>query len=69
MELLLCIQIFQNPSTSHENMKTNTPKDIDTLLDMLAKDGFTNTIQNIIVLKRFDNNYEQAINYLKSCST
>lgn len=43
----------------------NDPKDIDTLLDMLVKEGFTNTIQNIIVLKRFDNNYKKAIEYLK----
>ncbi|XP_022169590.1 uncharacterized protein LOC111033244 [Myzus persicae] len=45
------------------------PKDIDVLLEMLVADGYTNTIQNIIVLKRFDNNYEKAKNYLKSCST
>jgi len=45
------------------------PKDIDVLLEMLVADGYTNTIQNIIVLKRFDNNYEKAKNYLKSSST
>lgn len=45
------------------------PKDIDVLLEMLAADGYTNTIQNIIVLKRFDNNYEKAKNYLKSSAT
>lgn len=42
----------------------NDPKSIDELLDMLAKEGFTNTIQNIIVLKRFDNDYEKAVEYL-----
>jgi len=45
------------------------PKDIDVLLEMLVADGYTNTIQNIIVLKRFDNNYEKAKNYLKSTAT
>jgi len=57
-----------------ENIKLDTPKsaprplskDIDVLLEMLVADGFTNTIQNIIVLKRFDNDYEKAKNYLKS---
>ncbi|CAI6344845.1 unnamed protein product [Macrosiphum euphorbiae] len=44
-------------------------KDIDVLLEMLVADGYTNTIQNIIVLKRFDNNYEKAKNYLKSTAT
>lgn len=42
------------------------PNDIDSLLKMLVKEGFTNTIQNIIVLKRFENDFEKAVNYLKS---
>lgn len=41
-------------------------KDIDTLLGMLVNEGFNNTIQNIIVLKRFENDFEKAITYLKS---
>jgi len=68
---------LQNSSTTSENLKLDAPtsasglipKDIDVLLEMLAADGYTNTIQNIIVLKRFDNNYEKAKNYLKSSST
>ncbi|XP_026812375.1 uncharacterized protein LOC113553308 [Rhopalosiphum maidis] len=63
-----------NSSTMSETIKLKTPKsasrpiskDIDVLLEMLVADGFTNTIQNIIVLKRFDNDYEKALNYLKS---
>ncbi|XP_025193890.1 uncharacterized protein LOC112593618 [Melanaphis sacchari] len=63
-----------NSSTIFENIKSDTPKslpnvipkDIDVLLEMLVADGFTNTIQNIIVLKRFDNDYEKAKTYLKS---
>ncbi|NP_001232940.1 uncharacterized protein LOC100572942 [Acyrthosiphon pisum] len=66
-----------NSSTTSENLKLDAqttaqrliPKDIDMLLEMLVADGFTNTIQNIIVLKRFDNNYEKAKNYLKSSAT
>ncbi|XP_015372905.1 PREDICTED: uncharacterized protein LOC107168119 [Diuraphis noxia] len=66
-----------NSSNSPENLKSDTPtsvpriirKDIDVLLEMLVADGYTNTIQNIIVLKRFDNDYEKAKNYLKSSST
>lgn len=53
----------------NKSSATNEPKDVDTLLAMLVQAGFTNTIQNIIVLKRFNNNYDQAINYLKSSST
>jgi len=57
-----------------ENIKSDTPKsaprpvpkDIDVLLEMLVADGYTNTIQNIIVLKRFNNDYEKAKDYLKS---
>lgn len=45
------------------------PKDIDSLLKMLVDEGFTNTIQNIIVLKRFENDFEKAVNYLKSSAT
>ncbi|KAL4113948.1 hypothetical protein QTP88_017495 [Uroleucon formosanum] len=68
-----------NSSNISENLKLDAPtlelasgiipKDIDVLLEMLAADGYTNTIQNIIVLKRFDNNYEKAKNYLKSSAT
>lgn len=66
-----------NSSTTFENLRSNVsplaphlmPKDIDVLLEMLVNDGFTNTIQNIIVLKRFDNDYEKAKNYLKSSAT
>lgn len=66
-----------NSSATSENLKLDAqttaqrliPKDIDMLLEMLVADGFTNTIQNIIVLKRFDNNYEKAKNYLKSSAT
>lgn len=55
-----------NSSTMLENIKSDTPKsapppvtkDIDVLLELLVADGYTNTIQNIIVLKRFDNDYE-----------
>lgn len=50
-------------STPAQNL---IPKDIDLLLEMLISEGYTNTIQNIIVLKRFDNDYEKAINYLKT---
>lgn len=49
--------------------KSIEAKDIDTLLGMLSKEGFTNTIQNIIVLKRFDNDFDKAISYLKSSAT
>ncbi|KAL5234926.1 hypothetical protein ACI65C_002336 [Semiaphis heraclei] len=64
-------------SNTPENLKSDAPtsaprlvpKDIDVLLEMLVADGYTNTIQNIIVLKRFDNDYEKAKNYLKSSST
>jgi len=63
-----------NASTMSENFKSDTPKsasrpiskDIDVLLEMLVADGYTNTIQNIIVLKRFDLDYEKAKSYLKS---
>lgn len=41
-------------------------KIIDDLLEKLCNEGFKNPIQNIIVLKRFDNDYEKAINYLKN---
>ncbi|XP_060878259.1 uncharacterized protein LOC132950732 isoform X2 [Metopolophium dirhodum] len=66
-----------NSSTTSENLKLDAPttaprlipKDIDVLLEMLVADGYTNTIQNIIVLKRFDNNYEKAKNYLMSSAT
>lgn len=61
-------------SVSNENINlgkkpvaTNKkPTDIDSLLEMLAEDGFTNTIQNIIVLKRFDNDYEKVVEYLNN---
>lgn len=45
------------------------PKDIDGLLECLVADGYTNTIQNIIVLKRFNNDYVKAKDYLKSNAT
>jgi hypothetical protein len=51
------------------NNSSNTsakPKDIDNLLKMLVEKGYNNTIQNIIALKRFDNDFEKTINYLKS---
>jgi len=40
--------------------------DTDILLAKLLEEGYTNTIQNIIVVKRFDNNYEKVVSYLKS---
>lgn len=50
-------------TSTDTNKKT---KDIDSLLEMLVANGFTNTIQNIIVLKRFNNDYEKVIEYLKN---
>lgn len=72
-----CFSIFctlQNSTNSEENVnqpnivETNK-NNIDDLLEMLANEGFTNTIQNIIVLKRFDNDFDKAISYLKSSAT
>ncbi|KAF0749995.1 Uncharacterized protein FWK35_00026937 [Aphis craccivora] len=62
-----------NSSTTFENLKSDTPKSaprpvsiaFEVLLKMLEENGFTNKIQNIIVLKRFNNDYEKSINYLK----
>lgn len=47
----------------------NENNDIDTLLQMLGKEGFTNTIQNIIVLKRFENDFDKSLSYLRSSNT
>lgn len=33
---------------------------------MLKEQGFTNELRNIIILVRFDYNYEIALNHLKS---
>jgi hypothetical protein len=44
---------------------TNKSKNVDDPLDKLVKLGFTNTIQNIVVLKRFDNDVDKAIKYLR----
>lgn len=59
--------MFENIKPDTPKLATHpVPKDIDVLLEMLVADGFTNTIQNIIVLKRFNNDYEKAKSYLKS---
>jgi len=57
------INLEKNPMAANKK-----PKDTDSLLEMLVADGFTNTIQNIIVLKRFNNDYEKVIEYLKNCT-
>lgn len=64
-------EILQNLSEDSNKKKKSSTSivDIDTLLKRLTDDGFSNTIQNIIVLKRFDNDYEKAINYLNSSNT
>jgi len=57
----------ENINLGKKPVATNKkPTDIDSLLEMLAEDGFTNTIQNIIVLKRFDNDYEKVVEYLNN---
>lgn len=56
----------QQQIPENSNNTSIKPKDIDSLLKMLVEEGFNNTIQNIIALKRFDNDFEKTINYLKS---
>ncbi|VVC32552.1 Hypothetical protein CINCED_3A016401 [Cinara cedri] len=53
---------------SNQQEKSSTTIDIDTLLEKLKQEGFSNTIQNIIALKRFDQDYEKVVTYLKSNS-
>jgi len=58
---------YENINLEKKSLAINKkPTDIDSLLEMLAEDGFTNTIQNIIVLKRFDNDYKKVVEYLNN---
>lgn len=61
--------ILQNSTTSIESfgkLDISTTTYTDILVSKLLEEGYTNTIQNIIVLMRFDNNYKKAVDYLKS---
>lgn len=58
------INMDNKPLVSNDKPK----KDTDSLLKMLKENGFSNPIQNIIVLKRFDNDYEKVVEYLKNSS-
>lgn len=59
-------------ATDNENqLKTDVNKphaknDMNDLVEMLKEQGFTNTLRNIIILVRFDHDYETALKYLKS---
>jgi len=57
--------LFENQNQQKKSEGTKS-RDIDDLLEILANEGYTNTIQNIIVLKRFANDCEKALNYLKT---
>lgn len=56
----------ENQNKQEKLTLKNSSKEIDDLLEILIKEGYTNTIQNIIVLKRFSNDCEKALNYLKT---
>lgn len=59
----------ENPNQQENSVDPNKPTDFDDLMEVLANEGFTNTIQNIIVLKRFGNDYDKVVNYLKTGSS
>lgn len=59
----------QNENEQEGPLDLIKPTDFDDLLEVLANEGFTNTIQNIIVLKRFGNDYDKAIHYLRTGSS
>uniref|UniRef100_A0A2S2PLY8 PB1 domain-containing protein n=1 Tax=Schizaphis graminum TaxID=13262 RepID=A0A2S2PLY8_SCHGA len=59
-----------NSSAMLENKRldipTPVPRHFDVLINKLAADGFTHNLLNVISLKRFDNDYEKTVNYLKT---
>lgn len=61
--------LSENPNQQENSVDPNKPTDFDDLMEVLANEGFTNTIQNIIVLKRFGNDYDKVVNYLKTGSS
>lgn len=64
----LTSNVAENLNRQEDSVDLVKPTDFDDLLEVLANEGFTNTIQNIIVLKRFGNDYDKAVNYLKTGS-
>lgn len=58
--------LSENLNQQEDYVNINKPSEFEDLLELLSREGFNNTIQNIIVLKRFGNDYDKAVNYLKS---
>ncbi|XP_050422071.1 uncharacterized protein LOC126834299 [Adelges cooleyi] len=65
----LMIPIKGTDSSNKQDKTSDGAKgdsDLDNPIKRLNEHGFTNTIQNIIVLKRFNNDFEKALQYLKT---
>ncbi|XP_026818799.1 uncharacterized protein LOC113557461 [Rhopalosiphum maidis] len=48
------------------DIPTPVPRHFDVLINKLVADGFTHNLLNVISLKRFNNDYEKTVNYLKT---
>lgn len=57
--------IVENQPKTSAN-KINSKKNMNNLVEMLKEQGFKNALRNIILLIRFDYDYEIALKYLKS---
>lgn len=67
------IKIIQNISNNSNKLNQqeklenrSSSNKLDHLLEVLMKEGFSNTIQNIILLKRFNNDCYKVMDHLRT---